>query len=120
MLHWALKQAVRWGLVARNVSEQVDPPRQATPETRTWDVREVAAVLNAAAGDELKTLWRLALLTAMRRRDLLGVKSRDLDLDRGTVAVRRTLSRGTGGTWELGTPTIATATACSKSNGGWP
>jgi integrase len=31
----------------------------------------------------------------------------DCDLDKGTLAIRRTLSRGKGGTWELGQPKTA-------------
>jgi integrase len=33
-LHRALKQAVRWGLVPRNVAAALDPPRVRTPEMR--------------------------------------------------------------------------------------
>lgn len=107
MLHRAMDQAMRWGLLARNVTEMVDPPRRATPESTTWDARQVAAVLGGAEGDDLEALWRLALLAGMRRGELLGLQWPDVDLDRGTLAVRRTLSRGKGGTWELGTPKSA-------------
>ena len=34
VVHRALKQAVRWGLVPRNVSEAVDPPRTHRKEMR--------------------------------------------------------------------------------------
>ncbi|MDP9358886.1 MAG: site-specific integrase [Chloroflexota bacterium] len=106
MLHRALEQAVRWGLLARNVTEMVDPPRRATPETATWDTRQVAAVLATADRDDdgCGALWRLALLTGMRRGEILGLMWQDVDLDRGMLSVRRTLSRGKGGTWEFGTP----------------
>ena len=107
VLHRALKQAIRWGLLVRNPTEAVDAPRPANPECKTWSAREVGAVLSAAAGDDLAALWRLALLTGMRRGELLGLTWEDVDLDRGALAVRRTLSRGTGGTWELGTPKTA-------------
>ncbi len=110
MLHRALEQAVRWGLLARNMTEMVDPPRRATPETTTWDARQVAAVLALADRDDdgCGALWRLALLTGMRRGEILGLMWQDIDLDRGLLSVRRTLSRGKGGTWEFGTPkTIA-------------
>ncbi len=38
VLHRALKQALRWGLVARNVSEAVDPPRVRREEI-CWSAR---------------------------------------------------------------------------------
>jgi integrase len=104
VLHRALHQAMRWELVNRNVSEMVDPPRRKTPEAKTWDAKQAAAVLTVGEQTPLAALWRLALLTGMRRGELLGLKWDDLDLDKRTLAVRRTLSRGKGGTWELGQP----------------
>lgn len=107
VLHRALRQAVRWGMTMRNVTEAVDAPRPVNPECHTWDAKQVATVL--AVGDEthLAPLWRLALLTGMRRGELLGLMWKDVDIDRGVLAVRRTLSRGTGGTWEFGAPKTA-------------
>jgi integrase len=107
ILHRALDQAVRWGLLLRNVTEAVDPPRRANPEMQTWDARQAAAVLASATGDDLEALWRLALLTGMRRGELLGLRWTDLDLDAGALSVRRTLSRGTTSRLEAGEPKTA-------------
>jgi integrase len=104
ILHRALNQAVRWGLLMRNVTDAVDPPRRSSPEMRTWDTRQVAAVLAKAADDDLEALWRLALLAGMRRGELLGLRWGDLDLDAGTLSVRRTLSRGSSSRLEIGEP----------------
>jgi integrase len=90
-------------LASRNVTDMVDAPKRATPETQTWNTGQVAAVLAEAEKTDLAALWRLALLTGMRRGEILGLKWEDVDLDRSGVSVRRTLSRGKGGTWELGT-----------------
>jgi len=107
VLHRALRQGMRWGLVTRNVTEAVDAPQPVNPECKTWDARQTAAVLAAGDATDLAALWRLALLCGMRRGELLGLSWDDLDLDRGTLAVRRTLSRGKGGTWEMGQPKTA-------------
>jgi integrase len=107
VLHRMLKQAVRWGMVPRNVTEMVDPPRRTFPEITTWSSDQVARFLEAGDQHYLGALWRLALLTGMRRGELLGLKWDDIDLDRGTLAVRRTLSRGNGGTWQLTEPKTA-------------
>ncbi len=106
-LHRALDQGERWGLIHRNVCELVTSPRRASPEMQTWNAEQVAAVLQIAETDNLDALWRLALLTGMRRGELLGLMWQDIDLEAGALAVRRTLSRGVGGTWELGTPKSA-------------
>lgn len=107
ILHRALDQAVRWGLLMRNVTDMVDAPRRASPEMQAWDARQVAAVLAAAAGDELEALWRLAVFSGMRRGEMLGLRWADVDLDRGELAIRRTLSRGATSRLESGEPKTA-------------
>jgi integrase len=107
VLHGVFKQAVRWGMVPRNVTEMVDAPRRTFPEIATWNAQQVARFFEAGDQHYLAAFWRLALLTGMRRGELLGLKWDDIDFERGTLAVRRTLSRGRGGTWELGHPKTA-------------
>jgi integrase len=106
-LHGALKQALRWGMIDRNSTELIDPPRRTQPETQTWSLEESQMVLAAGDQTNLGALWRLALLTGMRRGEILGLKWEDIDFKSGTLSVRRTLSRGRGGTWELGQPKTA-------------
>jgi integrase len=107
LLHRALGDAVRWGLLPRNVTDSVDPPRRSTPEAKTWDAGQVARVLTAATGDDLEALWRLAVLTGMRRGELLGLRWADVDLDAGALSVRRTMSRGGSSQLEGGEPKTA-------------
>jgi integrase len=104
MLLCALKPAVRWGLVGRNVTDQMTAPRRSTPETKTLDARQTDAILKATDGDELEAQWRQAVLTGMRRGEVLGLMWKDIVFERGALSVRLTLIRGNGGTWELGTP----------------
>jgi integrase len=108
ILHRALKQAVRWGLLTRNVTEAVTPPREAKLEYVTWNEQQVREFLVVSDGDEWAALWRLALTTGMRRGEILGLRWEDVDLDKGVLSVRRTLSRGTGGTYTYGTPKTTT------------
>jgi integrase len=65
---------------------------------------QAAAFLATGDTTDLAVLWRLALLTGMRRDELLGLTWDDIDLERGALAVRRTLGHGKGGTWEIGQP----------------
>src|SRR5215216_3872521 len=73
LLHRVLADAVRWGLIGRNVTDAVDAPRRSTPEARTWSAPDVNSFLASAADDRWEALWRLALLTGMRRGELLGL-----------------------------------------------
>lgn len=107
MLHRVLKQAERWSMISRNVASMVDAPRRTFPEITTWNLEQVNHFFTVADQHDLAALWRLALLTGMRRGELLGLKWEDIDLERGVLAVRRTMSRGKGGQWELGQPKTA-------------
>lgn len=107
VLHRTLKQAVRWGMVPRNVTEMVDPPRRTSPEITTWSSDQVADFFAATDQHYLAAFWRLRLPTGMRRGELLRLKWEDIDLTRGSLAVRRTISRGKSGTWEIGEPKTA-------------
>lgn len=94
--HRALKQAVRWGLVLHNVSEDVDRPRLPREEIRPLDRTRARCLLEVAEGDRFEALYVLAVHTGMRPGELLGLKWEDLDLDAngGSLRMYRALSDG--------------------------
>jgi integrase len=94
ILHKALKQAVRWSLIPRNVTESVDPPREQKREIRPLDEEQVKRVLGTVQGDKLEALYVLAVTTGMRSGELLGLRWEDVDLRAGTLQVRRTVFNG--------------------------
>jgi integrase len=87
VLHLALSRALKWGLVARNVTEQVDPPRVARKEMRTLSPDETRRFLSAARGDRLEALYVLAVTAGLRQGELLALRWRDVDLEARTVRV---------------------------------
>jgi integrase len=89
ILHRALRDAVRWGYVVRNVADAADPPKAKTPEMRVWTPAQLRAFLEHVRGDRLYAAWLLAATTGMRRGEILGLRWSDLDVDAGRVAVRR-------------------------------
>jgi integrase len=58
---------------------------------------QASALLRAAKGERLEALYWLALTTGLRRGELLGLKWEDIDLERTTLSVRRSLGRAKGG-----------------------
>jgi len=104
VLHHALDDAVKWGLLARNVIDAVEPPKKARNEMHVWNVEQVARVLRAAADDPLEALWRLAIYTGMRRGELLALKWSDLELENAALSIQRSLSRGQTSRLEEGEP----------------
>jgi integrase len=93
-LHKALKQAMRWLLIPRNVTEAVDPPRPTAKEIRPLSVKQVKGLLGAAKGDRWEALYVLAVSTGLRQGELLGLKWEDVELQAGKVRVRRTIFNG--------------------------
>lgn len=93
-LHKALKQAVSDGLIPRNVTEAVKPPRLDKKEMRPLTPEQSKRLLDAAreAGERLEALYVLAVHTGLRQGELLALKWEDVDLDAGTIQVRRSLS----------------------------
>jgi integrase len=87
----ALRDAVRWGLLARNPADQVDPPRRTEHEMPTWSAAEVRTFLEFVANDRLAAMWVLLCTTGMRRGEVLGLRWEDVDLENGRLAVRRAL-----------------------------
>jgi integrase len=106
VLHGAFAEAVRWGLVPRNVVALVGPPRKVHVEVIALTVEEAKALLAAAAGNRFELLFILALKTGMRRGELLALRWEDLDLDKGVLQVRGTLRRTREGL-KIGTPKTA-------------
>jgi integrase len=91
-LHKALKQAVRDGLIPRNATEAVKPPRPSRREMRPLSPAEVGRFLEAARGDEHEAIFVLAVSSGMRQGELLALRWEDADLEAGTLRVQRSLS----------------------------
>ena len=96
-LHKALKQAVQDGLIPRNATEAVKAPQVRREEMRPLSAEQVKVLLEVARGDRLEALYVLAIHTGLRQGELLGLKWEDVDLESGTLRVRRTLVTAKGG-----------------------
>jgi integrase len=97
IIHRALRQAVRWQLIARNPADAVEPPRALCTEMRALDSAQTATLLAAAADTRLAMPILLAVSSGMRRGELLGLRWSDVDLVAGTVTVRQTIEETKAG-----------------------
>jgi integrase len=95
-LHKALKQAIADGLIPRNATEAVKPPQVRREEIRPLTAEHVKVLFEAAKGDRLEALYVLAVTAGLRQGELLGLKWDDIDLEVGTLHVRRTLTTAKG------------------------
>ena len=91
IVHKALADAVDAGVVPSNVAMRAKPPRpgrRAMREIRCWEPEDLARFLDHVRGTRLEAAWRLAAMTGMRRGEILGLRWKDVDLDRACISVR--------------------------------
>jgi integrase len=93
VLHRALKQAVRWQLLARNPADAVDPPRPQPREVQVIDEIQTGQLLREVANSRLYMPVLLAATTGMRRGELLALTWADVDLKSETVTVTKSLEQ---------------------------
>jgi integrase len=106
VLRRALGHAERLGLVARNVARLVETPRVTRKEVEPFTLDEAQELRRAASGGPLEGLITVAMSTGLRKGELLALRWPDVDLDRGTLRVRATLST-VNGEWHWGEPKSA-------------
>ena len=90
VLRRALKPALRWGLVVRNVAEAADPPRAPKKQVTLLSPEQARSFLEAARDDRLEALYVLAVHTGMRQGELLTLRWDDVDMGAGVLRVRGT------------------------------
>jgi integrase len=93
VLHEALQRAAETGLAFRNAADLVRPPAAPDKEMRFWTEEETNRFLTASQGSRLYALFYLALVCGARQMELAGLQWADLDWARGTLHIRRQLSR---------------------------
>jgi integrase len=96
VIHGALAQAVRFGLVARNVAEVVESPKRPEAEPNPCTEEEVAAFLSAIQGHRHENFWIVLLASGLRFGECAALHWSDVDLRSGVVRVRHTVSRRRG------------------------
>lgn len=104
VLRLALNQAVRWRMIQQNPALLVDLPRPVKREMTALSPEQAALFLKHAAGNRWTALFALAITTGMRPGEYLGLQWKDVDLDCGSVTVRRALSIQKKGKWEFAEP----------------
>jgi integrase len=92
-LRTALNQALRDGLVARNVATLVKVPRADRHEMQVLNPDQARTLLTVAQKDRLGALYVVATTLGLRQGEALGLQWSDVDFEAGTIRVSRTLQR---------------------------
>lgn len=89
----ALRVAMEWGLVHRNVATLAGGPTVTRPKAEPLTLDEARVLLDAAQDDRLAARWCLALALGPRQGEVLGLEWDAVDLDEGTIVIRQQLQR---------------------------
>lgn len=104
----ALNQAVKTGLLVRNVAVLVDAPKVQRHEMQTLGPDQARLFLETARGDRLGCLYLVAVTTGLRMGELLGLRWADVDLEGDRISVRAAISRRKG-PWSFTEPKSASS-----------
>lgn len=99
LLNGAFKQALRWGLVARNPAEALMLPKKETYEPTVWTGEQALNFLAISRTEPgpYYTLFLLATVTGMRRGELLGLQWNDIGWSNCLIRVERSVAAVKGG-----------------------
>lgn len=94
ILHKAFSDALDTQLIRYNPAERAKPPKPEKStgnELRFWQPHELRRYLASVRGTRLYAAWHLSAMTGMRRGEVLGLRWKDVDLDRARLSVRHTI-----------------------------
>jgi len=94
VLHRALGHAATWGVVPQNVAALVSPPSVPhDDEIAIMTQDQIGATLRHLGSRTLRPIVSFLLGTGVRRGEVLAVRWKDLDLDKGLVRIERSLEQ---------------------------
>lgn len=104
VLHKALHDAERHGLINRNVASLARAPRAERKEMHYLTPEQAQTLLSAIADDPLETFYVLAVNTGLRRGELLALHWKEIHFKEGYLEVLYTLQHNKGGTFTFAPP----------------
>lgn len=89
----AMNLAIDQKLIATNPTDGCALPKLEHKEMKTLSAEQLAVLLREARERGVFELYYIELATGLRRGELLGLKWEDIDLEGGTIQVRRQIAR---------------------------
>ena len=93
VLRSALSDAVKWRTLTFNAAKAVSLPRTQRVETRVFTPEQARVFVAAAEADRLGPLFLVALAVGLRLGEALGLRWKDVNLERRELHVRQALQR---------------------------
>ncbi len=92
VLNRAMRQAFTLDLVEMNVMDKIRTPKIQKQEMMFWTFEEWTKFIFAAEGHVHYIVFSLGVYTGMRRGEILGLRWKDIDFDRGILTINQTLN----------------------------
>jgi integrase len=87
ILHKTLDQALKWGLVLRNVADLVEKPTVKRKAPVIWTTEQVRVFLSAVRDHRFYPIYVLALAGGFREGEVLAIHYKDVDWENGIINV---------------------------------
>jgi integrase len=97
ILKAAMRQAVRWQILARNPADAVDPPKIERAAMTTYDLAQTADLIDATHGTRMAITVILAVLCGLRRGEIAALRWRNVNLGAAQLAVTESAEQTTAG-----------------------
>jgi integrase len=94
--HRALGHAVTWGLISQNVASRVAPPPVPDQEIKILTEEQIGSVLRHLHGRTLRPIVSVSLGTGARRGEVLALRWRDINFQKATIRIERSLEETKG------------------------
>ncbi len=104
VIHQMLDQALKWGMIPRNVAEAVDAPIPENKPVEPLTQQQVRSLLNNLKGDRLYAFYVVLLGCGLRRGECLALTNDCVDLENGLIYVKKSLQAVKGKGLVLGEP----------------
>ena len=93
VLHRALDQAMKLGMIRSNPTELCDLPKARRKEIKPMEQDKIEAFLKAIKGNKYELLYQITLFTGMRQGEVLGLTWDCVDFAHSTLYVNKQLQK---------------------------
>ena len=93
MLSSIFKKGVQWGLINENLCSRAEHPKVEEIDIRVLTEEEIPTLLDALsdAPPQYSVITQLALLLGARRGEICALRWSDIDFEKGTLSIKRTV-----------------------------
>ena len=93
IIHKALREAYRVELISVSIADRIEVPKREVYVTVPYSADECNSLLEKIRGDKLELIVTIAMLTGLRRSEILGLRWKAIDFENNTISIMHSLNR---------------------------